>query len=343
MTSSPHILINALDELLNDDLKRFTYYLTNCPPEGYPHIPRAELNEKSRTEVATAMIRFYSGNALGVAVDVLKKMNQNELANNILKQMQEQQTHSDLNEQSSKRRRLLTSQIHNEHACQPTNKGELSTLTDFRVSQRTKSLEEKDLQSVVRNHKLWLTNKNRFIVEETANSCKKIPLNDIYTDLTVTEGDGRRLNKEHEVLNTENSQSSCETRLNCNHIFGGNEEIRTVLTKGEAGIGKTVSVQKFILDWAENKANEDIMLLFVLPFRELNLIKDERFSLHELLVRLHPELKGCCSNLYVDKKILFIFDGLEESRIQMNFRQTEIVNNVDIKSTVDSLIINLIS
>ncbi|XP_017580371.2 NACHT, LRR and PYD domains-containing protein 12-like isoform X1 [Pygocentrus nattereri] len=299
MTSSPHILISALDELINDDLKRFTYFLTSCPPEGYPHIPRAELHEKSRTEVAMAMNRFYSGNALNVAVDILKKMYQNELVHNILRQVQEQRTNPDLT--------------------------------------------GKDLQSVVRNHKLWLKNKNKFIVEKTAYSSKKISLTDIYTDLTVTEGDGRGLNKEHEVLNIENSQPSHETRINCNDIFRGNEEIRTVLTKGVAGIGKTVSVQKFILDWAENKANEDIVFLFVLPFRELNLIKEECCSLHELLVRLHPELEGCNSNLYVDKKILFIFDGLEESRIHMNFRQTEIVSNVDIKSTVDSLIINLIS
>ncbi|KAL7845356.1 hypothetical protein AOLI_G00235480 [Acnodon oligacanthus] len=343
MTSSPHILIKALYDLIDDDLKRFTYFLSNCPRQGYGHIPRAELHEKSRTEVATAMISFYDGNALNVAVDVLKEMNQNELADNILKQMQEQQTHPDLNEQSSKKRRLTSSQIHNEHACQPTNKGELSTLTDSRVSQWTTSLEGEDLQSVVRNHKLWLKNKNKFLVEETANSSKKISLIDIYTDLTVTEVDGRKLNKEPEVLNIEKSQSSHETRINCNDIFGGNEEIRTVLTKGEAGVGKTVSVQKFILDWAENKANKDIMFLFVLPFRELNLIKDERCSLHELLVRLHPKLEGCFSNLYVDKEILFIFDGLEETRIHMNFRQTAIVNNVDIKSTVDSLIINLIS
>ncbi|KAI4887603.1 hypothetical protein NFI96_005403 [Prochilodus magdalenae] len=202
----------------------------------------------------------------------------------------------------------------------------------------------KNPQSVARRHKLWLKSKNTFRVEDTAEERKTIPLNNIYTNLTVTGGKGKGINNQHEVLNIENSQSSCESTINCSEIFGESKgDIRTVLTKGVAGIGKTVSVQKFILDWAEDKANEDIMFLFVLPFRELNLIKDERHSLHDLLVRLHPELRNCHSNLYVNKKILFIFDGLEESRIPMNFRQTTYVGDVDTKSTVDSLVVSLIT
>lgn len=143
---------------------------------------------------------------------------------------------------------------------------------------------------------------------------------------------------------TENSQFSDKTRINCSDLFGRNEkEIKTVLTKGVAGIGKTVSVQKFILDWAENKSNQDVMFLFLLPFRRLNLIKDEYRSLHQLLVYMHPKLEGCHSSMYVDEKMLFIFDGLEESRIQMNFRQTSSINCVNTKATVEALIINLIS
>lgn len=193
-------------------------------------------------------------------------------------------------------------------------------------------------------HKLWLKTENSFITEETARDKKKIRLDYIYTDLVIIKGESEARNNEHEVLMTENSQSSYDSRINCNDIFGQSEgEIKSVLTKGVAGIGKTVSVQKFILDWADDKANQDVRFLFVLPFRQLNLIEDRCWGLHELLVHLHPELKGCDSNMYIDEKILFIFDGLEESRSQLNFRKTFPISDVHAESTVRDLIINLIS
>ncbi|KAK3530327.1 hypothetical protein QTP86_023932, partial [Hemibagrus guttatus] len=204
------------------------------------------------------------------------------------------------------------------------------------------SVKEQDLdqdQIVMTNHKDWLKAQNNFIVEETAKDKHKIPLNDIYTDLIITKGESDARDK---LLMNGDSKFSYETRMNCNDIFGKNEEeIKTVLTKGVAGIGKTVSVQKFILDWAENKANQDVDFLFVLPFRQLNLIKAD-CTLHELLVQLHPQLKCHHSDIYVDKKILFIFDGLEESRIQLSFRQTSTVRDVHTKCKVEVLIINLI-
>uniref|UniRef100_A0A3B1IQP3 NACHT domain-containing protein n=1 Tax=Astyanax mexicanus TaxID=7994 RepID=A0A3B1IQP3_ASTMX len=146
-------------------------------------------------------------------------------------------------------------------------------------------------------------------------------LNDIYTELFVTEEDSQSLmmNKNHEVKQIEaasRKSSTWEKPIKCSDIFQALPEqkkpIRTVLTKGVAGIGKTVSVQKFILDWAEGKANQDVLFIFPLPFRELNLIKEQKLSLMNLLHYFLPETKDLKSKHYRCYKVMFILDGLDE-------------------------------
>ncbi|KAF4079457.1 hypothetical protein AMELA_G00178250 [Ameiurus melas] len=172
-------------------------------------------------------------------------------------------------------------------------------------------------------------------------------LNEIYTELYITEGDSGEVNKEHEVRKIEAASRRTtkeDTPIKCNDIFKTLSEqdkpIRTVLTKGVAGIGKTVSVQKFILDWAEGKANQDIHLIFPLPFRVLNLMKDQKLSLMELLRVYFKETKE--TEMSSLEKVLFIFDGLDEYRFPLDFQNTVRVCDVTESASVHVLLINLI-
>ncbi|XP_053093113.1 NACHT, LRR and PYD domains-containing protein 3-like isoform X1 [Pangasianodon hypophthalmus] len=167
-------------------------------------------------------------------------------------------------------------------------------------------------------------------------------LNEIYTELYITEGWSRDINNEHEVRQIETASrrpATQETPIKCNDLFK-DKSIRTVLTKGVAGIGKTVSVQKFILDWAEGKANQDVFFMFPLPFRELNLMKQQNLSLMNLLHHFFPDMRKL--QLIDSYKVVLIFDGLDECRLPLNFQNNERLCDVTESASVDVLLTNLI-
>ncbi len=209
-----------------------------------------------------------------------------------------------------------------------------------------------ELQRVKDQHKSSMKNKYQRLFEGLKLQENESLLNSIYTQLYIIEGESEGVNEEHEVLQMEKTditQQSQDTPVYCNDIFKASAEhgfkekdqIKTVITKGIAGIGKTVSVQKFILDWAEGKANQDVDFMFVLPFRELNLIRDHQYSLHRLLLDFHPELQDLDSKIYEQCKVVFIFDGLDESRITLKFSDAQKVCDVTETSSVDVLMSNL--
>ncbi|XP_052402550.1 NACHT, LRR and PYD domains-containing protein 3-like isoform X3 [Carassius gibelio] len=209
-----------------------------------------------------------------------------------------------------------------------------------------------ELQRVKEQHKTSMKNKYERLFEGLKLQENESLLNSIYTQLYIIEGEREGVNEEHEVLQMEKTartQPSQDTPIYCNDIFKASaeagceekEQIKTVLTKGIAGIGKTVSVQKFILDWAEGKANQDVDFMFVLPFRELNLIRDHQYSLHRLLLDFHPELQDLDSQIYEECKVVFIFDGLDESRITLMFSDAQKVCDVTETSSVAVLMSKL--
>ncbi|KAK7126564.1 hypothetical protein R3I94_017908 [Phoxinus phoxinus] len=174
-------------------------------------------------------------------------------------------------------------------------------------------------------------------------------LNNIYTDLYITQGCSEQVNTEHEVRQIEVASrcpDSQEIPVQCTHLFEAPEqdkEIRTVLTKGVAGIGKSVSVQKFVLDWAEGKKNQDISFIFPLPFREMNLKEKETQSLLDLITQFFAETKGLNLTRRNQFKVLFILDGLDECRLPLNFKDNETWRDVSSPASLDVLLTNLIN
>ncbi|XP_034384366.1 NLR family CARD domain-containing protein 3-like isoform X4 [Cyclopterus lumpus] len=223
------------------------------------------------------------------------------------------------------------------------------TRTGLQPASESSTVQNPGIQEVLDEHKISLKKRCERVTEGSGERGSGTLLNSIYTELYITEGLSEEVNTQHEVRQLESASKKKtlqDTPIKCHDIFKASADqqrrIRVVLTNGVAGVGKTFSVQKFTLDWAEGLENQDVGLVVVLSFRELNLIKDERYSLLELLHVFHPTLQKVPAEELSGWKVLFIFDGLDESRLALDFINNEVVCDVTQKASVNVLLTNLI-
>ncbi|KAM9321779.1 protein NLRC3-like, partial [Pholidichthys leucotaenia] len=205
------------------------------------------------------------------------------------------------------------------------------------------------LQEVLDEHQISLRRRCEHVTEGSDETGSGTLLNSIYTELYIIEGQSEEVQTQHEVKQLETASkmdSLHDTAIRCQDIFKAFHDqqrpIRVVLSSGVAGVGKTFSVLKFTLDWAEGLENQHVSVVIVLPFRELNLIRDEQYSLLELLHVFYPTLQKVTAEKLAVCKLLFIFDGLDESRLSLDFTNRKLMSDVTQRSSVRELLTNLI-
>ncbi|XP_048056839.1 NACHT, LRR and PYD domains-containing protein 12-like isoform X2 [Megalobrama amblycephala] len=307
MATVLELLQDILEDLEQDNLKKFRSRLKQDGPIG-----AGKLENADATDIVDIMMeRFGAEEAVKITLNILRKMNQNQLAEELQNKYTEVQKSLEAAEKHTRKQ------------------------DDFWLQEFLKAL------------KMNMKEKVEHIFE-----CKKeneAHLKDVFTELLITEGDLKEVNQEHEILQIDKAFKPCKSQnrpIKCNDVFSlKKNKKKIVLTKGIAGIGKTVSVHKFILDWAEGKANQDIDCVFLLPFRKINCIKDREISLHEFLQRFNPELKDLETSKICkifSCKLAFIFDGLDESRLTLDF-DSGMVTGVEERSSVDELFTSLVN
>ncbi|XP_048011631.1 LOW QUALITY PROTEIN: NACHT, LRR and PYD domains-containing protein 3-like [Megalobrama amblycephala] len=303
MASVEELLEKSLNELVEAELKKFQWHL-----KKHEHISNSDMENADRLKTVDKMVAcFGPEEAVKITVEILRKMNQNNLAE----------------------------QVENIHKLGSAADNSQATLHDYtETSRRLKNKLKQDYEQI--------------LVGNSQTGHREY-LNDLYIDLYVVENEtGGRVN-DHEVMQIEsnhNQMTAKEKPIKCNDMFkvqcDTGRRNRKVLTMGKAGVGKTVSVNKFIFDWAEGTENQDIVFIFPLPFRRLNFIKEE-YSLMGLLnkyfFRCPEELPSLPEG---DGKVMFIFDGLDECRFPLSFKEDDIFTSVNEKTTVSKIIINLI-
>uniref|UniRef100_A0A3B3I3H7 NACHT domain-containing protein n=1 Tax=Oryzias latipes TaxID=8090 RepID=A0A3B3I3H7_ORYLA len=210
-------------------------------------------------------------------------------------------------------------------------------------------LADVDSHKPFEEHQISLKSRCEHVIERSDETQRGPPLKKIYTELYITEGLREEVHTQHEVWQLETisrNNSFHNVPIECQYIFkvlnDQDGSIRVVLTSGVAGIGKTFLVQKFTLDWAEGLENQDISAVVPLSFREMNLIRDEQHSLLTLIQLFHPTFQKIPAEQLSVWKLLFIFDGLDESRLSLDFNNSQVVSDVTQKSSINVLLTNLI-
>ncbi|KPP62165.1 NACHT, LRR and PYD domains-containing protein 3-like [Scleropages formosus] len=183
------------------------------------------------------------------------------------------------------------------------------------------------LKTVQKEHKSTLEQTFKNIFEGIAKQGNPTLLNRIYTELYITEGEREGVNDEHEVWQIESAyrtHSSLDTPINCNDIFkclpGQERTIRTVLTKGIAGIGKTVSVQK--LSNVKKATSVDVLLT--------NLIKRILLPSALLWITTRPAAASQIPPEYVDQvtEIRGFNDPQKEEYFHKRFSDEDLANRI---------------
>uniref|UniRef100_A0A669D4E3 NACHT domain-containing protein n=1 Tax=Oreochromis niloticus TaxID=8128 RepID=A0A669D4E3_ORENI len=223
------------------------------------------------------------------------------------------------------------------------------TRAGLQTASQSSCVQNVGLQEVLDEHKISLRRRCERVTEGSDETGSRTLLNRIYTELYITEGQSEEVHTQHEVRQLETASKTDvlhDAPIRCQDIFkafpGQQRPIRVVLTNGVAGVGKTFSVQKFTLDWAEGLENQHVSVVVLLSFRELNLIRDEQYSLLELLHVFHPTLQKVTAEKLAVSQLLFIFDGLDESRLSLDFTNRKLLSDVTQKSSVSQLLTNLI-
>ncbi|XP_077942498.1 NLR family CARD domain-containing protein 3-like isoform X4 [Gasterosteus aculeatus] len=303
-------IFKILKQLKEEDFKEFKWYLENdSSPEDPRSIPPCDLQNADRMNTVDLMVRCYDTDSVQVAVKVLEEMQMNDLAEKLSK----------------------------------TNSTGKPNPVGGDGGQEIIANCQRELRSNLKK-------RFRCVFEGIAKAGNRTLLNEIYTELYITEGGTAEVNQEHEVRQIETASrkpARPETTIRQEDLFkasaGGEEPIRTVMTKGVAGIGKTVLTQKFTLDWAEDKDHQDIQFTFPFTFKELNVLREKKYSLVGLVHHFFSETKAAGICRFEKFEVVFIFDGLDECRLPLDFLNNEILTDVTEISSVDVLLTNLIS
>ncbi|XP_056230690.1 protein NLRC3 [Seriola aureovittata] len=230
----------------------------------------------------------------------------------------------------------------------------ISTLESVGKQAEADELRNQCKRALIRIHlKEYLIRKHTVIREGVVRAGKQNLLDIIYVEPQISTCGYRGVHPSHEVESHHLSTlqfPSADTFVGVNNLFRLQKEdgkpVRTVLTTGIPGIGMSVSVAKFSLDWAELRANKDLQFVIKLSFRTFWFLRNknpsQKMSIMEVIAYHHPE---CKEMKYLEEegcKFLIIMDSFDCYQAPLDWEKAPVINDNNTEAQPDVLIVNII-
>uniref|UniRef100_A0A8C8AV87 NACHT, LRR and PYD domains-containing protein 3 n=1 Tax=Otus sunia TaxID=257818 RepID=A0A8C8AV87_9STRI len=151
-------------------------------------------------------------------------------------------------------------------------------------------------------------------------------------EYSISQGPG------HHVLGVVSAGACASSSITVDNLFDPGPDgwtPKVVVLVGAAGMGKTMTARKIMLDWASDKVFAKFDYVFYIHCREGNLLTREA-SMAELITQCCPS-----GSLPLDKvleqpeKLLFVIDGFDELRFSFHLPEPELCSQPKEKSLVE--------
>ncbi|XP_063819443.1 NACHT, LRR and PYD domains-containing protein 12-like [Pseudophryne corroboree] len=173
-----------------------------------------------------------------------------------------------------------------------------------------------------------------------------------YVNMTVVSIDHFRQRSQDELTETGRQhehrmkkESVMLEHISLNKLFRWSRQTEcvpsVVMVCGVPGVGKTTLMQKFVYDWVTGKLYQRFAFVFFFKFRHLN--KLDEVSLEDMIGGRFPHLERHLGHILQDPgKLLFIFDGLDESSHDMDFTPSQLCDNIKQSVNIGMIVVSLL-
>ncbi|XP_053881940.1 NACHT, LRR and PYD domains-containing protein 3-like [Malaclemys terrapin pileata] len=340
-SSISDLLVSAFDNLLQDDFKRFRDKLSHSDFKGKGTIPRGQLENADKIDTKNLLMKFYGAEtAVDVTVDVFIQLNLRDAAEKLREEREK-----DFSKEKEKTAKV------EEEGRGNNRQGDLGPRAEIHHAKEQgeeyPSLKDSDYQKKYREH---IQEEYQIIEDRNARLGEYVSLNNRYTKLLIVKEHRQREEKEHEIITRGRrhaelmAQQTSLTTISVLFDPDRNQEIpRTVVLQGAAGIGKTMTARKIMLDWAAGKLyQKKFDYVFYINCREINHVTAEQ-SVADLLLNNFPDGVRPIKEIFKKpEKLLFVIDGFDELSSLLDIDEVSLCTDPFEKKPVKTILCSLL-